>query len=511
MSLTRRYFLQASAAALAGSAAVNRHILRAQDQSQSKSPSEKMGIAVIGTGGRGSEHLAQLAGRKDVEVLYLCDADLAQAAARAKGVEAKQGRAPVLEQDFRKMLEDPNVDAISTATPNHWHALVGILAMQAGKHVYVEKPVSHNVWEGRQLVGWAQQLGKICQSGTQSRSSPAIHQAYEYVKSGKLGKIQYVIGTCYKPRKSIGKLDKPLEIPDSVNYDLWCGPAAMVPLYRPKLHYDWHWDFNTGNGDMGNQGIHQMDIARWFLDEGELSPRVMSIGGRVGYDDAGNTPNTQIAYHAYEKAPLIFETRGLPKKDLNWDNGMDSYRGSQIGVIVQCEQGWVLIPSNYTVVTAFDNDGHEIEKWQSKMDVVAAHFGNFIDAIRSGNPDELKAPALEGHLSSALCHTGAISFLLGKPQKAADIEKEVAGNALWADSYKRMAEHLAANGVDISDPKLSVGPWLEMDPHAEKFKGSEAADRLLTRDYRKGYVVPDAGVHQAGKVFAPVPLAQKRE
>jgi predicted dehydrogenase len=315
------------------------------------------------------------------------------------------------------------------------------------------------------------------------------------VRDGKYGKLQYVIGTCFKPRPSIGKLDHPLEIPASVDYDLWCGPAAKVDLYRPKLHYDWHWDFNTGNGDMGNQGIHQMDIARWFLDEGALSPRVMSIGGRVGYDDAGNTPNTQIAYHAYEKAPLIFETRGLPRKNLDYSTGMDIYRGSQIGVIVQCENAYVVVPSNYTVVTAYHNDGSELEKFQTPkgFNVVREHFANFFDAVRTGNSDNLNGPILDGHLSSALCHTGAISYLLGSPKPAAEIEKEVASNKLWADSYRRMAEHLAANGVDISDPKLSVGPWLDMDPAKETFKGSEKANKLLTRDYRKGYVVPATG------------------
>jgi len=495
MSLSRRYFLQA-AAAVAGGCTLKPEIVCGADQVVSKSANDKLGVAMIGTGGRGGEHLSQLAGRVDAEVLYLCDVDLKHAGAKLKAVEAKQGRAPEIMQDFRKALEDPNVDVISTATPNHWHSLVSILAMQAGKHVYVEKPVSHNVWEGRQMVGWARQLNKICQAGMQSRSSPSLHEAVKYVRDGQLGKIQYVIGTCYKPRKSIGKLDHPLQIPESVNYDLWCGPAAKVDLYRPRLHYDWHWDFNTGNGDMGNQGIHQMDIARWFLGESALSPRVMSIGGRVGYDDAGDTPNTQIAYHAYEKAPLIFETRGLPKKDLDWGTGMDRFRGSQIGVIVQCENGYVLIP-NYTQATVFSPDGEKLKEWKAGGDSVKRHFDNFFDAVRSGKHTDLNGEILEGHISSALCHTGAISYLLGKHQPAAEVEKEVAKIPLWADSYKRMNEHLLANGVDINDPKMAVGPWLEMDPVQERFITNDPANKLLTRDYRAGYVVPAAPVRQA--------------
>ena len=183
------------------------------------------------------------------------------------------------------------------------HALIAIAAAQAGKDVYVEKPASHDIWEGRQMVQAARQNNRIMQCGTQSRSSTSLKEAVAFVHGGELGKIQYALGTCYKPRPSIGKLDKPLAIPSTIDYDLWCGPAAKEDLYRPNLHYDWHWDFNTGNGDMGNQGIHQMDIARWFLGEDALAPRVISIGGRLGYEDAGNTPNTQIVYLDYPSRP----------------------------------------------------------------------------------------------------------------------------------------------------------------------------------------------------------------
>lgn len=482
MSLTRRYFLKSAAAA--GAAAATTQFIQPAAAYQSSSPSEKIGVAVIGAGGRGGNHLSEFSGRKDAEVVTICDVD-EKRKDRTKGVGERQGREPKFEQDFRRVLDDPNVDVISTATPNHWHALISILAIQAGKHVYVEKPVSHNVWEGRQIVHWARKENKICQCGTQSRSSPSLQEAVQWLHAGNLGKIQYAIGTCYKPRKSIGKLDKPLVIPDHIDYDLWCGPAAKVDLYRPKLHYDWHWDFNTGNGDMGNQGIHQMDIARWFLGENALSPRVMSIGGRVGYDDAGDTPNTQIVYHGYEQAPLIFETRGLPQRDLDWGTGMDNYRGSQIGVIIQCEQGYMVIPS-YVEATAYDNDGVRVANWKGSGN----HYANFLDAVRSGKHEDLTGDIWEGHLSSALCHTGAISHVLGNTQTAEQISAQVAGNDLWADSWNRMAGHLAANDIDVSDPKLSVGPWLEMDPQTERFTNSEPANKLLTRDYRAGYVVP---------------------
>jgi predicted dehydrogenase len=484
VSLTRRYFLKSAAAAAA--IAAKTEFLQDAVQAQGASASEKLGVAVIGAGGRGGDHLSGFAGRDDSEVLYICDVDQKQAA-KVAGVEAKQGRAPQFVTDFRRILDDPRVDCISTATPNHWHALISILAMQAGKDVYVEKPVSHNVWEGRQAVSWARKLGKICQCGTQSRSSPSLKEAVAYVQSGALGKIQYAVGTCYKPRKSIGKLDKPLVIPPGIDYDMWCGPAAKVDLYRPNLHYDWHWDFNTGNGDMGNQGIHQMDIARWFLGEMELSPKFMSIGGRLGYDDAGDTPNTQVVYHAYEKAPLIFETRGLPKAGLNWSNGMDEYRGSQVGVIIQCEQGYVVVPS-YTGCTAFDNDGNVLKSWKGGGD----HYGNFLSAVRTRKHEDLNADILDGHLSSALCHTGNLSHQVGEKRSGADALAAAKGDPLLADSFERMVQHLAANGVKIDEPTVTVGPWIEMNPALEVITNHEKANSMLTRNYRPGYVVPAA-------------------
>jgi predicted dehydrogenase len=488
MSLLRRDFLKRSALG-AGAVALGRvNYVQADDKPQSKSPNEKLGVAVVGVGGRGGSHLEAYSSRKDTEVLYVCDVDENIGNGRLKGVGEKQGREPAYVKDFRTILENPAVDIITTATPNHWHSLVAILAIQAGKHVYVEKPVSHNVWEGRQIVHWARKMNKLCQCGTQSRSSPSLHAAHKWLHDGNLGKIQYAVGTCYKPRKSIGKLDKPLVLPEHIDYDMWCGPAAKLDLYRPKLHYDWHWDWNTGNGDMGNQGIHQMDIARWFLGEQTLSPQIMSVGGRLGYDDAGNTPNTQTVIHLYEKAPLIFETRGLPESkaaQAEW-KPMDNYRGSQIGVIVQCEKGYIVIPS-YTNVTAYDNDGNKLETWSGGGD----HFGNLIDGIRSGNKDDLNGEILEGHLSSALCHTGGISHQLGRKATAKEAAEAVSRHDLFADSFDRMAHHLRQNEVDIdSAPGLTLGPWLHMDVAKETFVDNDAANKMLTREYRSGYEVP---------------------
>jgi predicted dehydrogenase len=491
MSFSRRRFLQAGAAAASAAAVGPVEWVFAQEEKQSKSPGERLGFAHVGVNGRGGDHIGGILERDDTEILYICDVDDRVGQGRADEIAKKQDRRPQVVRDFRKALEDPAVDCVTTATPNHWHSLVAIWSMQAGKDVYVEKPVSHNVWEGRQAVNWARHLGRICQAGTQSRSSPSLKEAAAWVQAGNLGQIKYAIGTCYKPRQSIGKLDQPLVIPESIDYDLWCGPAAKVDLYRPRLHYDWHWDWNTGNGDMGNQGIHQMDIARWFLGEQELSPRILSIGGRLGYDDAGNTPNTQVVIHEYAKAPLIFETRGLPKDKASqgdglWGKNMDNYRGSQIGVIVQCEQGYIVVGS-YSGCTAFDNDGKEIQTWRGGGN----HYGNFVAGVRSRKHEDLNADILNGHLSSALCHTGGVSHVLGKKATSAEVEAAIGSNVLLADSYDRMAAHLRANEVDIDQAVLSLGPWLEMDPATETFKGNEQASALLTRPYRDQYVVPE--------------------
>ncbi len=267
----------------------------------------------------------------------------------------------------------------------------------------------------------------------------------------------------------------------------------MVDLYRPKLHYDWHWDYNTGNGDLGNQGIHQMDIARWFLGESELSPEIVSFGGRLGYEDAADTPNTQIVVHGYAKAPLIFEVRGLPKakefQEKGWGENMDNYRGSGVGVVVQCEKGYLVCPS-YTAVTAYDPDGKVIKSWKGGAD----HYENFLKACRSRKHEDLNADILQGHLSSALCHTGNVSYQLGAKATPHEIRESIKGNELVADSFDRMIEHLAANGVPVDQPILTKGASLKMDGKAEKFIGNEAASQRLSREYRKPYVVPEITV-----------------
>jgi predicted dehydrogenase len=456
-------------------------------------------MATVGFNGRGKEHIDEF---KD-QLVALCDCDSKVLGQTAEAFHKKHGRKLDQIGDFRRLLDRKDIDAISIATPNHTHSLIAILAVQSGKDVYVEKPISQKVWEGRQLANASEKYQRMVQCGTQSRSHESIRQAVDYVHSGKLGRIEYIVGTCFKPRPSIGKSDRPLVIPKQIDYELWCGPAAKAELYRPERnsqgsynpHYDWHWDYNTGCGDMGNQGIHQMDIARWFLGQPAVSPRVVSFGGRFGYEDAGNTANTQVVLHDYPGAPIIFETRGLPsskaaRQDYStWANSMDRYRGSKVGVVVQCEHGTVVSTSKYDEVKAFGPDGAEIKTFRGGGE--HKHFMNFLTAVRSRKRSDLHADVLEGHVSSALCHTGNISHQLGEPRTAKEILASTEKHQQLHEGVERMFAHLRANEVDIDKPAITAGVWLEMDPAAERFTNNTAANELLRREDRKPFLVPE--------------------
>ena len=286
----RREFLEDSMfAAAAAAAAGSSGRLLAADDPQSKSANERLHVAVVGVKGRGGSHIGAFAGRKDTLITHIVDVDSTIGPQRAAEIGKRQGGyEPKWEEDLRTVLEDKSIDIVSIATPNHLHSLQAIWAIQAGKDVYVEKPVSHNVSEGRRVVEAARKYEKICQTGTQSRSNPGMIQAIDFIREGKIGAVKVARGLCYKPRGSIGPKGE-YEIPKNINYDLWSGPAPILPLTRKNLHYDWHWIWAYGNGDLGNQGIHQMDIARWGLGVNAISDTVFSYGGRLSYEDAGET------------------------------------------------------------------------------------------------------------------------------------------------------------------------------------------------------------------------------
>jgi predicted dehydrogenase len=476
---SRREFLKTSMLAGAGLA------LPARIFSQVAGANNDIRVAVVGFGGRGQAHISAYSKIPGVRLVALCDADSKILERSVRGLEAK-GMKVEAYSDVRKLIDNKDVDVISTATPNHWHSLITVWACQAGKDVYVEKPVSHNVLEGRKCVEASRKYNRIVQTGTQSRSNDTLREALAWVRDGNLGKIRIARGLCYKRRPSIGKVDGPQPIPPEVDYELWCGPAEKLPLMRKRLHYDWHWVWNTGNGDLGNQGIHQMDIARWALGKAELSPMVFSIGGRLGYIDDGQTANTQMVVHNYGGTLLIFEVRGLPSKPApGAKETMDRYRGQSIGDVIECEGGYL------SHTTAFDNDGKKIRGFSGRGEEEGGHFGNFIKAVRSRKREDLNADILEGHLSSALCHTGNISYRLGKHADPEELQEAVKQDAAAQETLARMEEHLAANNVDIKASLLTLGPVLRMDPKTELFLDNPKANALITRNYRVPFVVPD--------------------
>ncbi|AMV38265.1 Gfo/Idh/MocA family protein [Planctomyces sp. SH-PL62] len=436
----RRHFLHDTATLAAAFAALpaSRALAGAEDapapgDAAKPSANETIRVAVVGVKGRGMDHVDGFSRQPNVKVTAICDIDENVTGGARKHLEKLDPKSPPkYYQDIRKLLEDKDIDVVSIATPNHWHALAAIWACQAGKDVYVEKPVSHNVSEGRRIVDAARHYNRIVQTGTQCRSHKAVQDAVAFVRSGKLGEVYMAKGLCYKPRGSIGqKPDGP--IPAGVDYDIWLGPAPERPFNPNRFHYNWHWFWDYGNGDLGNQGIHQMDVARWGLGKQEFPKAVMSSGGRFGYKDDGETPNTLATLFEFDDAELQFEVRGLvtnPELDV------------KIGNIFYGTEGVLAISGYNTWSTFFGPNLEPGEGGKGGGD----HYANFLQAVRARDPKILNADIEEGHLSSAYCHLGNIAYRLGRK--------------------------------------------LHINPATESFVDDSEADALLTRPYRAPFVVP---------------------
>ncbi|HEX7377979.1 MAG TPA: Gfo/Idh/MocA family oxidoreductase [Pirellulales bacterium] len=478
---SRRRFLQDSLLASAATAVAALPAIQAEAEERrpTTGANDRLSVAVIGVNGRGTSHLAAFsdAGRYNTEVTYICDADEAVGQKRVAEIAKKQEHAPRFVQDLRKVFDDPNVDIVSIATPNHWHALAAIWAMQADKDVYLEKPVSHNVSEGRRVVETARKHKRICQTGTQCRSAGGTIAAIDYVQSGKIGQVKVARGLCYKRRDSIGPKGT-YTVPATVDYNLWLGPAPQKQPGRQRFHYDWHWFWDYGNGDLGNQGIHQMDIARWGLGLPGLCQSVFSYGGRFGYEDAGETANTQTIVHDYGDKQLVFEVRGLPT---------DALRGAKVGVIFEGSEGFVVLTS-YEAGAALDRDGKLITAFKGNGD----HFANFVDAMRSRRREDLRAEIEEGHLSSALCHLGNIAYRLGSAAPMGEVRERLKDHAGATADFDRLARHLADQKVPDTT-LMQFGPPLEFESAVERFVNNSPADAMLTREYRQPFVVPSTG------------------
>ncbi|MHB8862642.1 MAG: Gfo/Idh/MocA family protein [Pirellulaceae bacterium] len=449
------------------------------------SPLEQLGVAVVGVRGRGNSHLGFFAGRRDTRVLYVCDVDSQVGGARVGQVALRQGGvAPTLVNDMRRAFDDPRVDIVSIATPHHWHALAAIWAMQAGKDVYVEKPVSHNVQEGRRMVETARRHQRICQAGFQTRSNPGLIAAMEFLRSGGIGNVAQAHIICYKRRTSAGSRQI-YPVPRGVDYNLWLGPAAAAPLTRQHFHHDWHWQWPYGNGELGHQAMQPLDLGRWGLGLSTISRSVLSVGGRFAAGDSTPATDTQITWHDFGDKSILLETRMLPSEPL-W--------GVQVGVIFCGSAGYAAIAGHDRGV-AFDRDGHELRRFQGGGGS-DWHFRNFLHAVRRRSCLELNSDIEEGHVSSALAHTANISYRLGRRVSFAESRAQLAhypdGHTLVA-TLDRMQRHLHDNRVDTATASLCLGARLTCDPLAEVFVNHSTANRLLTREYRPPFVVPAAG------------------
>lgn len=491
---TRRRFLEesllvaAAAGTLPGAALASAGQPAPRVVPPSANGRDPLRIAVIGLRGRGRGHIGTFKNIEGAEVVALVDPESDEAVVKTAQRSAPNAR---YVRDLREVLEADDIDAVSIATPNHWHALGAAWALRSGKHVYVEKPLTHSLREGHEVVRAAAESGLVCQHGTQARSYSATREAMAWLQSGALGRVHVARGLCYKRRHSIGKVDSDQPIPKSLDYDLWTGPARMEPLRRTNLHYDWHWVYNTGDGDIGNQGVHQMDLARWGLGANGLPTEVRSVGGRLGYDDDGNTANTQVSSYTFGDSRAIFEVRGLETPHAPKSRG-------GVGVVWIADEGY-LVSVSYNNLVAYDTSGKELRRFTGGDD--NQHFRNWVEAARAGDPSRLHAAPIEGHYSSGMCQLGNLSYRLGaeaglgerRPLSATATpfgEGEDPGN----EAFGRMREHLAANGV-ADDSTYVTGPALKFDPSTERFFGehAEAAEGLAAGYHREGYTFDAVG------------------
>jgi predicted dehydrogenase len=432
--MDRRHFLMGSAAAGA-----------ALGSSALASPNDTVRVACVGLRGRGTAHIGAYSKMKNVEIAAFCDVDDSVMAMRIKQLEKDGIKKPAAYRDLRKLLEDKSIDAVSIATPNHQHTLQTIWACQAGKDVYVEKPCSYNMFEARQVSAAQKKFNRIVQHGSQSRSTPAIREAVEKMREGLIGDVYMARGLCFKWRDTIGR-EKPAPVPAGVDYDLWLGPAPKREFTKNRFHYNWHWFWDYGNGDMGNQGIHQMDLARWGL--GVTYPvKVSAMGGHYMFDDDQETPNTLTATFEFDEKGkrklLVFDVRHWMS---NHEAGIGEGGGSNtIGNIFYGSNGYLSFNRGFQVWLGKEQKpgpGPSAKRGESD----GGHFGNFIAAMRSRKQSDLNAPIEEGTISTSLVHLANISYRLGR--------------TLHFD---------AATGMCKNDPE---------------------ANKMFTRNYRSPFVVP---------------------
>jgi len=468
---TRRTFLKQTAVAGLGATFT---IAGTKASGKVLGANDAIRVGVAGIRGRGGGHISGFTALDGVQVTHLIDPDMRTWGSRVKQVEQKSGNRPKCFQDIRKALDDKNLDAVSIATCNHWHALITVWACQAGKDVYVEKPCSHNVFEGRKAVEAARKYKRMVQNGTQRRSQLGNAKLAAAITSGKYGKLLISYGRHYRTRGSIG-FKEPKEPPKDLDFNVWLGPAPQQPYHENLVHYNWHWFWDTGNGELGNNGVHYLDVVRWVMGNVALPKTVYSLGGRYGYKDQAETPNTQVVVYDWGDVRHIFEIRGLktPRK-----------------------------PSlEYHLEAGVIKNGKFYPKGKEKPEPLVdiehsvfpgGPFGNFINCVRSRKQEELNADILQGHLSAALCHLGNISYRLGKEVPFGDQGKALGDDKETLEVFRDMVAHLDEKAsLKLSEMTYRLGPKLKFDAKTEQFIGSPEANALLSRKYREPFVVPE--------------------
>ncbi len=476
-NFSRRQFLSTTAAAGLTTA------LSAKTLSAANA-NDEINIGFISCGGRAGQLMGYFGKVDGINVAGLCDVDenlLGRAKQRFPKAQAWT--------DLRDLLASDSIDAVVISTCNHWHCLAAIWAMEAGKDVYVEKPLSHTQWEGKQTVAAARKYNRICQIGTQQRSDPMQAEIKKFLHQDKaLGEITAARVNRYGIRGSIGKRDTPLTIDKNIAYDLWLGPAQDQPIYRDKLHYDWHWDWNTGSGEMGNWGVHVLDDLRnnVFQDSVALPKRILGGGGRVALNDAGQTPNVHFAYFDTGSIPVVIGLSNLPAAP--GAKQSPEHPGPGSGYIAYCEGG--RLEGQRGRAAAYDSAGKVIREFKGNNgDTV--HQANFIDAVRKQDRSILNAEVAIGNDSTGWCNLANVAFRCGGEFSLHDAQ--AVELAQWQSVLAEMGSHLESHGLTLESNDIRLSPMLTLDSKTERFVGDGAAagNPFLKRKYRPGYEVPE--------------------
>ena len=455
---------------------------------------ERVRLGSISCGGRANELLAEFRKFEDVDVVAICDPD----SGRVGSTKEKFEQELKTFVDCRELLDDQDIDAVLVATCDHWHCLGAIWAMQAGKDVYVEKPLAHNIYEGIQVVNAARKYNRVCQVGMQQRSDRIQPEIKKFLHEEKqIGDVIMARVNHYMPRNPIGLREQPLDFPESVDKNLWLGPALDVPIYRNNLQYDWHWSWNTGTGEMGNWGVHVLDDCRnvVLLEEMEFPKRILGGGVRAGEKDDGQTPNVHFVYFDSGTVPVVLALSTLAMAE---SRSAGPHPGPGSGYIAYCEGG--RLEGQRAGAKAFDSDGNLIMEFKGNSGQTE-HLRNFIDAVKSEDSSILNAEVAVGKATSEWCNLANIAFRCGRPldeERAAVVAKAAEGvEKIWGEALDSAQQTLGSNGVSMLNSDVMVSDMLTFDSESRKFVGvdAEKANSFLKREYRnEEFTVPEIEV-----------------